>query len=212
MRADARGSRGEATGDDVGVGTGVGATGIGAQISSATKSTENAGTGLFPPPAGIAASTSWRMRSIRLVLVGVGVLLLAWGAFVMFDSVRLTRIPGVALWIAAAIVLHDAILAPIVFACGIALRRAGRRVTGTVIAIVQGAIVVGSIVSLVAVPTIVAKNFAPANPTVLPLNYGLNLGIFWLVLAVVTVGLSVWAFMRGRRGRQGVVEIDDIQR
>ena len=200
MRADARGSRGEVAGNDVSVGTGVGATGLGAQLSSVTKSTENAGTGLYPPPAGIAASTSRRMRSIRLVLVGVGVLLLAWGAFVMFDSVRLTRIPGVTLWIAAAIVLHDAILAPIVFAGGIALRRAGQRATGTVIAIVQGAIVVGSIVSLVAVPTIVAKNFAPTNPTVLPLDYGLNLGIFWLVLAVLTVGLSVWAALRGRRG------------
>ena len=155
-------------------------------------------TGLNPPPAGILASTSRRMRSIRLALLGVGVLLLAWGAFVLFDSVRLTRIPGVALWIAAAIVLHDAILAPIVFAVGIALRRAGRRVTGTVIAIVQGAIVVGSIVSLIAVPTLVAKNFAPANPTVLPLNYGLNLAIFWLLLALVTVGLSVWTFLRWR--------------
>ena len=155
-------------------------------------------TWLNPPPAGILASTSRRMRNIRLALLGVGVLLLAWGAFVLFDSVRLTRIPGVALWIAAAIVLHDAILAPIVFAFGIALRRAGRRVTGTVIAIVQGAIVVGSIVSLIAVPTLVAKNFAPANPTVLPLNYGLNLAIFWLLLALVTVGLSVWAFLRWR--------------
>ena len=155
-------------------------------------------TGLNPPPAGILASTSRRMRSIRLALLGVGVLLLAWGAFVLFDSVRLTRIPGVALWIAAAIVLHDAILAPIVFAVGIALRRAGRRVTGTVIAIVQGAIVVGSIVSLIAVPTLVAKNYAPANPTVLPLNYGLNLAIFWLLLALVTVGLSVWTFLRWR--------------
>ncbi|WP_104135657.1 MULTISPECIES: hypothetical protein [unclassified Cryobacterium] len=194
MRADARGSRGEAAGDDIGV-----KTGVGAQKSSATTSTENAGTGLYPPPAGIAPSTSRRMRSIRLVLLGAGVLLLAWGAFVMFDSVRLTRIPGVALWIAAAIVLHDVFLAPIVFAFGIALRRAGRRVTGTVMAIVQGAIVVGSIVSLVAVPTIVAKNFAPANPTVLPLNYGLNLGIFWLVLAVLTVVVSAWAMLRGRR-------------
>ena len=161
-------------------------------------STDIAGTGLFPPPAGIPASTSRRMRSIRWVLVGGGVLLLAWGAFVMFDSVRLTRIPGVGLWIAAAIVLHDAILAPIIFAFGIALRRAGRRVSGTVIAIVQGGIVVGSIVSLVAVPVIVATNFAPANASVLPLNYGLNLGIFWLVLAVLTVGLSVGAFIRGR--------------
>ncbi|MCY7403889.1 MAG: hypothetical protein LH475_04550 [Cryobacterium sp.] len=138
------------------------------------------------------------MRSIRLVLVGGGVLLLAWGVFEMFDSVRLSRLPGVALWIAAAIVLHDAILSPIVFALGIALRRAGRRVSGTVIAIVQGGILVGSIVSLIAVPTIVAKNFAPPNPTVLPLNYGLNLGIFWLVLAALTVGLSVWAFVRAR--------------
>lgn len=156
------------------------------------------GTGMNPPPAGIPASTSRRMRGIRLVLVGIGGLLLAWGAFVMLDSVRPTRLPGVALWIAAAIVLHDAILAPIVFALGIALRRVGRRATGTVIAIVQGGIVVGSIVSLVAVPTIVAKNFAPANATVLPLNYGLNLGVFWLVLALVTVGLSVWAFVRWR--------------
>jgi len=184
MRADAGGSSGENARLVVERGSG--------------GSTARIGTGLNPPPAGITASTSRRMRSIRLVLVGVGVLLLAWGAFVMFDSVRLTRIPGVALWIAAAIVLHDAILAPIVFVFGIALRRAGRRATGTIIAIVQGGIVVGSIVSLVAVPTIVAKNFAPANPTVLPLDYGLNLGIFWLVLAALTVGLSVWAVVRGR--------------
>ncbi len=181
MRADANGSGGEAAG----VGSpSTGAVGL---------------TGLTPlPPAGIAASTSTRMRRIRLVLVGGGVLMLAWGAFVMFDSVRLTRIPGVALWIGAAILLHDAILAPIVFALGIALRRAGRRVTGTVIAIVQGGIIVGSIMSLIAVPTIVAKNFAPANATVLPLNYALNFGIFWLVLAALTAGLSIWVFLRGR--------------
>jgi len=170
--------------------------------------TESTGTGLNPPPAGIAASTSKRMRNIRWVLVGGGVLLLAWGALVMFDSVRTTRIPGVALWIAAAIVLHDGILAPIVVALGIALRRAGRRVTGTVVAIVQGGIVVGSIVSLIAVPTIVAKNFAPANPTVLPLNYGLNLFIFWLVLAALTASVSVWVFVRERRGPRVVLQDD----
>ena len=180
MTVDASGSRHGAVGVDSGV-------------------TETVGTGLNPPPAGITASTSRRMRTIRWVLVGGGVLLLAWGAFVMFDLVRLTRIPGVALWIGAAILLHDAILAPIVFALGIGLRRAGRRVSGTVIVIVQSGIVVGSIVSLIAVPTIVAKNFAPANATLLPLDYGLNLGIFWLVLAALTVGLSVWAVLRERR-------------
>jgi len=177
------------------------ASGLNSQAPQAVSPHHAVGAnGLNPPPAGITASTGPRMRNIRLMLVGVGVLLFAWGAFVMFDSVRLTRIPGVALWIGAAIVLHDAILAPIVFALGIALRRAGRKVTGTVIAIVQGGIIVGSIVSLVAVPIIVAKNFfAPANPTVLPLDYGFNFGIFWLVLAALTAAVSVWAFMRERR-------------
>jgi len=34
---------------------------------------------------------------------------------------------------------------------------------------------------------------------VLPLDYGFNFGIFWLVLAALTAAVSVWAFMRERR-------------
>ena len=56
----------------------------------------------------------------------------------------------------------------------------------------QGAIVVGGIVTLIVVPQIVKKSIGTTNPTVLPLDYGLNLGLFYaglLLVTVVTIGL-----------------------
>ncbi|MFC5930719.1 hypothetical protein D6T64_13305 [Cryobacterium melibiosiphilum] len=139
------------------------------------------------------------IRFARITLLTVGVALLAWGAYVMLDTVRLPRITGLAIWIAAAIILHDAILAPILFGAGLLLRRAGQTVPGTVIAVVQGTLVVGSMVSLIVVPILVAQNFTPKNPSILPLNYGLNLGIFWLVLVLLGTGLSALLYLRARR-------------
>ena len=142
------------------------------------------------------------MRGIRLGLIGLGVALLAWGAYVMLDTVRVNRLPGVALWIIAAIILHDAILAPIVFLIGVLLRRGGQRVGGTVVVVIQGFIVVGSIVSLIVVPVIVALSYTGANPTVLPLDYGLNLAVFWLVLTVLAAGLAVLLYSRTKRANE----------
>lgn len=153
----------------------------------------DADTPVIPAGAGRA------IRFGQIFLLTVGVALLAWGAYVMLDTVRLPRITGLAIWIAAAIILHDAILAPILFGAGLLLRRAGQKIPGTVIAVVQGTLVVGSMVSLIVVPILVAQNFTPNNPSILPLNYGLNLGIFWLVLVLLGTGLSVWLYLRARR-------------
>ncbi|MBB5642109.1 hypothetical protein [Cryobacterium roopkundense] len=139
------------------------------------------------------------MRGIRLGLILLGAALLAWGAYVMFDTVRATRIPGVALWIIAAIILHDAILAPIVFMLGTLISRAGHRFGGTVVVVIEGFVVVGSIMALIVVPAMIATNFRPDNPTVLPLNYGVNLAVFFVVLAVLAAGLAVWLYSRTKR-------------
>jgi hypothetical protein len=141
------------------------------------------------------------IRSGQIALLTVGVALLAWGTYVMVDTVALPRITGLAIWIVAAIILHDAILSPILFGAGLLLRRAGRKVPGTAIAVVQGTLVVGSMMSLIVVPILVAQNFTPDNPTILPLNYGLNLGIFWLVLLVVGSALSVLLYLRAKRAK-----------
>ncbi|MDY7526704.1 MULTISPECIES: hypothetical protein [unclassified Cryobacterium] len=139
------------------------------------------------------------LRVTRIVLITLGLAGLAWGAYVLFDSVKPARIPGIAIWMGAAIVLHDGVISPLVFFCGILLRRAGHRISGTVILVVQGAIVVGSVMSLIVVPLLIAQSRGTGNPTVLPLDYGVNFAVFWAAVAVVTAAVSFGLYARGRR-------------
>jgi len=142
------------------------------------------------------------MRAARGVLIAAGVLGLALGAYVLLDTVALRRLPGVALWIGAAIVLHDAVISPLVFGLGVLTRRAGHRLAGGIIVTAQAAIVLGSLMTLIVLPAIVAQDLGPKNPSILPLDYALNLGLFWLVLAAVSVLVSLWFYVRTRRANQ----------
>jgi hypothetical protein len=148
------------------------------------------------------AAVSGRMRAARVVLIAVGILGLALGGYVLVDTVALKRLPGLALWIGAAIVLHDAVLAPIIFGLGVLTRRAGHRVAGSVIMTVQATIVLGSLITLIVLPMIAAQRLGAKNPTVLPLDYAANLGLFWLILALAGAGVSVWFYLRTRRANQ----------
>jgi len=148
------------------------------------------------------APPSRRMRAARAALIAVGVLGLALGAYVLVDTVALRRLPGVALWIGAAIVLHDAVISPLVFGLGVLTRRAGHRVAGGIIVTAQAAIVLGSLMTLIVLPAIVAQDLGPKNPSILPLDYALNLVLFWLALAVASVLVSLWFYLRTRRAKQ----------
>jgi hypothetical protein len=152
--------------------------------------------------APVPGAASGRMRAARVVLVGVGILGLALGGYVLVDTVALRRLPGLALWIGAAIVLHDAVLAPIVFGLGVLTRRAGHRVAGSVIMTVQATIVLGSLITLIVLPMLAAQRLGAKNPTVLPLDYAANLGLFWLILALAGAGVSFWFYLRTRRANQ----------
>nr|RZI35170.1 hypothetical protein BJQ95_02436 [Cryobacterium sp. SO1] len=142
------------------------------------------------------------MRAARVILIAVGVFGLAFGAYVLVDTVALRRLPGLALWIGAAIVLHDAVISPLVFGLGVLTRRAGHRLAGSIIVTVQAAIVLGSLMTLIVLPAIVAQDLGPNNPSILPLDYALNLGLFWLALAVASVLVSLWFYLRTRRANQ----------
>lgn len=128
---------------------------------------------------------------VRGVLAGIGVLGLLWAAFVLIRSVPPVGVFNVAIWLAAAIVLHDGILSPLAFGANLLLRIVGRRVPGAVLAIVQIAVVVGVVLTLIVLPEIKAKALGPRNPTVVPLDYSLNLAIMWVVLAVLAGIASV---------------------
>jgi hypothetical protein len=152
--------------------------------------------------APVPTTSSRRLRATRIVFLAVGVLGLALGGYILVDSVALARLPGLALWIGAAIVLHDAVIAPVVFGLGVLTRRAGSRVAGSIIMTVQAAIVLGSLMTLIVVPAVAAQRLGSKNPSVLPLDYAANLGLFWLFLAVAAAIVSLWFYVRTRRANQ----------
>lgn len=134
------------------------------------------------------------VRRWQIGLVALGLALLAVGGLVLLADVAPGNYLGILVWFAGALVLHDGIIAPLVVAIGIGMRRVGKRIPLAVIIIVQGALFVGALVSALVVPEILKKQLGRANPTILPLDYAGNLGWFYLGLVVVT-GLAIGGYL-----------------
>ena len=145
------------------------------------------------------AGTSRTVRVVRGVLIALGIALIGLGGWVLTDTVNPNRYGGLLLWLVGSVVVHDAVLAPVVAVVSLVVRRTGRRVRPAVLWIVQGAVVVGAIFSLIVVPEIVAKAKGPKNDTVLPFDYGLRLAVLWLVIAAVAAGLVALYLARSRQ-------------
>jgi len=140
------------------------------------------------------------MTRARIILIAVGVLGLGVGALTMVNDVEFSQIIGVGIWIVGAIVIHDAILSPILLGIDLLMRRSGRRVSLGVIVIIQVGIVVGAIMSLLVVPEIYATTLGTQNETVLPLDYGLHLALYWLATAALTAAACL-VYLRITRRR-----------
>lgn len=147
------------------------------------------------------------MKAARIVLVVIGVLVIAFGAYVLVTSVKPNRIGGLGVWLLAAVVLHDAILSPFVVGAGLLLRRAGRSLRAWVLVVVQAAIVLGSVLALVVLPEIAAKDHGQKNPTVLPFDYGTRLllveGALLVVVVVLVIGVVRSRRIGGSSGSSG---------
>ncbi|MBC7725980.1 MAG: hypothetical protein H7146_14755 [Burkholderiaceae bacterium] len=149
----------------------------------------------------IPAAGTRRIRAWRIGLLSVGLALLVVGGLVLLADVAPRDYLGILSWMVGAIVLHDGVLALGVFAGNLVLRRAGRIIPWGVIAILQCAIVTGGIVALIVVPEIIKKAIGTTNPTVLPLDYGLNLAVFYAGLALATA-VAIVLHLRVTRARR----------
>jgi len=139
-------------------------------------------------------------RRWQVGLIALGVAMLGIGGIVLLLDVNPLRYPGIAVWFLGALILHDGVAAMVVFGISVVMRRAGRRIPPPVITIVQGALVIGAIITAIVVPEILKKNLGTANPTILPLDYGLNLVLFYAGLAVATaVAIGVSRVVARRR-------------
>ncbi|WP_439689075.1 hypothetical protein ACRQ4C_13965 [Curtobacterium sp. SP.BCp] len=146
------------------------------------------------------------MKAARIVLVVLGVLVMAFGAYVLVTTVRPNRIWGLATWLLGAVVLHDAVLSPFVVGAGLLLRRTGRSIRAWVLVVVQSAVVLGSVLALVVLPEIAAKAHGQKNPTILPFDYGVRLAIVEGVLLVVVIVVLVVGGLMSRNHPRALVE------
>lgn len=155
----------------------------------------NAGVPMPAPGPTLSSGVS----RIRTGLGVLGVALASYGAYLGIRTIPATSYLAIALWLAAAVILHDTVLVPAVSLLrGVALH-VGRRLSAISLALVEGAFVVGGVLSLVAVPEIWAKHLGPANPSVLPGSYGLALLLTWLILAVLAAGSVVVSVLSSRQ-------------
>ncbi|MGT2426389.1 hypothetical protein [Amnibacterium kyonggiense] len=126
------------------------------------------------------------MRAARTAFVVLGALLVAVGAAALVVGVPVGQWPAILVWLVAAVLLHDAVFAPLVLIGTRLLRRTGARTSWARLAIVQVALVVGAALSLVAFPGIRAQELGARNPSVLVFPYALHLALLWGGIAVVT--------------------------
>ena len=143
------------------------------------------------------------MKIARIILIAIGLAGLLLGSVIMVQKERPEQIVGVIVWIGAAIIVHDGILSPLLLLLDVWLRRAGRRIPFAVLAIIQGGVVVGAIMSLLVLPEIYKKSLGTKNPTILPLDYGLNLALFWVALAALTAAACALYLARARHRTRG---------
>lgn len=143
------------------------------------------------------------MTRARIGLIVGGVLMLLLGGWILLTTVKPTHYLGIVEWFAAAIIVHDAIIAPFVFGVGVVMRKAGKRIPLAVLAIIQAGLVVGAMFTIVLVPEILAQRYAHLFETLLPFDYVRNLGVLWVGTLVATGGaVVVYLLWRARaRGR-----------
>ncbi|GAA2073391.1 hypothetical protein GCM10009840_03240 [Pseudolysinimonas kribbensis] len=149
-------------------------------------------------PRELSAGAFW---AIRLTLYGIGVALLVTGAVLLFGRPTGPRLTGIVLWLGCAIVLHDAILVPTLTLVGRVRDAAGRRIgiPSAAVQLVSGALAIGALLTLAVIPELWAQHLGPANPTVLPGDYGPRLLLVWGLLAVLCAAGIVLITLRVRR-------------
>ncbi len=133
------------------------------------------------------------MKALRGLLVVAGVGMGLWGVWLMRDFTG-EQLRSTGVWLAGGVVLHDAVLAPLVVVVGAA---ASRLLPGHFRAVTAAAFLVWATLTVVLVPVLSGQGGKPDNDTILGRPYVLS----WIVMTLVLAGLAVGAALRRRRLR-----------
>jgi hypothetical protein len=124
------------------------------------------------------------MHAWRVLLGVAGVLFIGYGVIQFPGNTAPRELVLLAIWLVAAVILHDAFLAPVVIALGWLLRRfvpdRGRRY-------LQAGLLVGAFVTVIAVPLMLREGTQPESKALLQHPYGAHLGLLLGMIAGVTL-------------------------
>jgi cytochrome bd-type quinol oxidase subunit 2 len=134
------------------------------------------------------------IRRARIALLLFGLAFMGLGAYVAWIWLSHKQYARVIEWLIGALIVHDGIIAPTVFVVTLLGRRLGARVPAIVIAIVEGALAIGGIFTLLFLPEVIKKAIGTASSSILPQNYALHLGVFYVVLALLTAAAILFYF------------------
>lgn len=142
----------------------------------------------------MAGGFDW-MRFWRILLAVAGIALLIFGASRLLTKVPGTMLVWVAIWLVAAVIIHDGIVSPLVLMIGVALRRfvpdRGRRY-------LQAGLIMAAVVTVIALPLMYRRDSQPPSKALLLQNYPLN----WaLLLGLIGAGVLILYAIRVARAK-----------
>ncbi len=133
------------------------------------------------------------IRLARLSLGLLGVIVTSVGAALLL-GLGVDNLVAAMVWLVAGVVVHDAVIGPLLIALG-AANPGGKRWAAPLI---QAGIVLAT-VTVVAIPVLGRFGARTDNPTLLDRNYVAG----WLSLAAITLGAAGIVWLRTRRTRGG---------
>jgi hypothetical protein len=144
----------------------------------------------------------------RIAIGAAGILLGLFGLFRLFTEIPGADLIMLALWLVAAVAIHDGLLSPIVVGVGAAISRfvppRGRRY-------LQGGLIVAASVIVIALPLIHRQNTQPTSKGILQQNFGGNLTVLLGIIAAVALVLyAIHVARDGLAGRQRPSAANDL--
>jgi hypothetical protein len=134
------------------------------------------------------------MRPYRIGLVVAGALLLALGAFRLVTELASGDLVTLAVWLVVAVMLHDAVIAPLTVGVGFTLTRVPERARRYL----QGALIVAAMITVIALPLINRRDTQPLAKAILQRDYAGNLALLLGLTAAVALVLYAVRVVRDR--------------
>jgi hypothetical protein len=142
------------------------------------------------------------VKTWRIGLATAGILLGLFGVFRLLTETPFTNLLWLLLWLVAAVAIHDGVLSPLVVGVGWVL---AKTVPPRARRYLQGGLIAGGIITVVAVPMMLRQGVDPPAKALLLQDFRVNLGA--LLGAVAIVSLLLYAVrVAGNRERRPTVD------